>query len=458
MVIAAARVPGQGRALLPALALFVLAACGPSIATKRTLNTFIAAKDYGAAEAHLQKVKESQYAKKNAVLYYLELGTVQHHAGKYKESDASFEKAENRMRELYTKSATKAAGSMMINDMTVDYAGEAFERALTHVFRALNYVFLEDIEEALVESRKVEVFLDELNRLRGRKSTYKDDAFARYLDGMLYEEAGKEDDARISFESAENAYGWYASDYNTPPPRFDLPEDGNLGEVVFIHYAGVAPIKLSKTFQVAWNDAMVAVNSSEMRDDPERNSAQFKNALRAGLTGKAITVSYPEYTQDPFVITDSDIEVGGQTAPAVLMEDVSAIAFKDLKERQALIRTKSIARAMIKYMIAQTINKSVEKEYGAGWGLVSKLVTSGAAAASEVADTRGWSTVPSQIRMARMRLKPGTYTVTARFKSSTTAVVSTQTFDNVVVKRGKRTFLNHRTACEPACAPATPRR
>ncbi|MBI5882940.1 MAG: hypothetical protein HZB91_07545 [Elusimicrobia bacterium] len=460
---AGARAALRGRALLPALALFILAACGPSVATKRTLNTFIASKNYAGAEEHLQKVKESQYAKKNAVLYYLDLGTLQHHAGKFKDSDASFEKAENRMRELYTKSATKAVGSMMINDMTTDYAGEAFERALTHVFRGLNYVFLNDIEEALVESRKVEVFLEQLNRGRERKSVYKDDAFARYLDALLYDEAGKHDDARISFEAAEKAYSWYSSDYNTPKPDFNLPyawdldDAPEMGEIVFIHYAGVGPMKVSKTFQVAWNDAMLAVNSNEMKDDSERNSAQFQNALRAGITGKAVTVSYPEYTQDQFTIVQSDIRVKDQTSDTLLMEDVSAIAFKDLKDRQAAIRTKSIARAMIKYMIAQTINKEVEKKKGAGsWeAILTKVATGVASAATEVADTRGWSTVPSQIRMARMAVKPGTYAVEARFKAGTGLVVATETFENVVVKKGRRVFLGSRTACEPQCAPVS---
>ncbi|MBI5624926.1 MAG: hypothetical protein HY924_14215 [Elusimicrobia bacterium] len=464
MVAAVLRAAAQGRASMPALvflALLAVAGCAPSVATKRALNTFISAGDYAGAEAHIQKVKESpNYGKKNMVLYYLDLGTVQHHAGKYKESDQSFEKAENRMRELYTKSATKAVGSMMINDMTTDYAGEAFERALTNVFRALNYVFLGDLEEALVESRKVEVFLDELNRGKEKKNTYKDDAFARYLDGMLYQEAGKSDDARISFEAAERAYGWYASDYNTPLPRFDISEDMSMGELVFLHYAGVAPIKISKTFQVLWNDAMLAVNSSEMKDDPERNSAQFKNALAAGVAGKSITVSYPEYIQDPFPIADSDIVVGAQTAPTVLMEDVSAIAHKALKDRQAIIRTKSIARAMIKYMISQSINKEMEKKYGANslGSVLTKMTTGIASAATEVADTRSWTLVPSQIRMARMRLRPGTYSVTARFKASTGLVMATKEFPDVVVKKGQRVFLHHRTACEPGCAAGTGRK
>ena len=76
-------------------------------------------------------------------------------------------------------------------------------------------------EEALVESRKVERFLQELRDKLGTKRVYKDDAFARYLDSLLYEDMGKRDDARISLDAARAAYKWYASDYNTPEPAFD---------------------------------------------------------------------------------------------------------------------------------------------------------------------------------------------------------------------------------------------
>ncbi|MFA6318530.1 MAG: hypothetical protein WC943_14065, partial [Elusimicrobiota bacterium] len=94
----------RGRALAPALVLLAgltIPGCAPSVATKRTLNALVASQDFEGAEAYMLKVRETpNYGKKNAVLYYLDLGTIQHHAGKYKESDANFEKAENRMREL----------------------------------------------------------------------------------------------------------------------------------------------------------------------------------------------------------------------------------------------------------------------------------------------------------------------------------------------------------------------
>src|SRR6185312_3631370 len=305
------------------LAVSLLAAgcqSGPSGESKRAVNAFIAQEKYAEAEAYLDVEKDSGYGKQNMVLFYLDKAAIQQHEGKFKESDQSFDVAEKRMDELYTQSITKAGGMLLLNDTTVDYAGEPFERALLNVYRAINYVLLNQPDEALVESRKVERFLTELSdKIGDRKGIYKDDAFARYLDALLYADEGKMDDARISLEASRAAYAEYAADYGTPVPRFDFPKDKKShGELVLIHYNGVAPRKISKTFQVAWNNAVVLARQS----DSEDGSSAAKNALAAGFTGNAVTVAYPAIVQDSFTVVGSEVWVDSRpAASSVLMED-----------------------------------------------------------------------------------------------------------------------------------------
>ena len=74
-----------------AAAAFATGCTGPSSASKRTVNAYLAQRQYAQAESYLEANKESEYGKRNMVLYYLDKGLVQHHAGKYKESDASFD-------------------------------------------------------------------------------------------------------------------------------------------------------------------------------------------------------------------------------------------------------------------------------------------------------------------------------------------------------------------------------
>jgi len=380
------------------------------------------------------------------------------HEGKYKESDEAFDKAEQRMVELYTKSVTKAAGMLVLNDTTADYAGEPFERAMTNVYRSLDWLFQGQLDEALVEARKIGVFLDELNRTLEGKSKYKDDAFAQYLSSLLYLDAGKLDDARISMEKAMDAYSWYAKDYGTQAPRFDFPkndESGSLGELVFIHFNGAAPIKISKTWQIAWNQAIFMARQSP---DTEADGAKLKNALAAGITGNAVTVAYPDYQAQPAAIRASEVTVESGapvTVPTVLMEDIQAIATKTLQDRMALIKTRAIARATIKYVLAEVAARAAEKACDQMPGgffvqkackLAARGTAHGAAAASEIADTRCWGTLPGEIRMARVKLPAGKHTVTVRFLGASGVVMGTKVFENVNIEKGKRTYLSYRTS------------
>ena len=438
------------------LSLIVLAGCAPGMSTadKHAVNALMAAQRFDEAKAKLDSLKDTQYGAKNAVLFYLDRAAVLHHAGKYMESDADLDRAEQRMDELYTKSVTQAGGMLLLNDTTMDYAGEPFERALAHVLRALNYVFLNQPDEALVESRKVELFLDGLQRRVGGKGVYSDDAFARYLDALLYADEGKLDDARISLEAARSAYADYSEAYGMPEPRFSLPaRDKKSGELVFIHYNGVAPRKVTKTFQVAWGQAMALAQSSE---DAEAQGAQFKNALAAGITGNSITVAYPGYVNEPYSIVSSEVLVDSKAVAAtLLMEDVAAIASKTLEDRMGVIKTRAVARAFVKYVIAQAAYKVAAKgcdQMPGGFMAVqickgaAKATFAAAAAATEIADTRSWSTVPAQIRMARAKLPAGTHDVTVLFKDAAGMVVAQADFPAVKIDPRKRTYLSYRTA------------
>jgi len=453
------RIPSRIPIRTAAAAVLILAVAGcssgPSGSYKRKINAEMAAQNYTLALADLDKAKEGEYGKKNQVLYYLDRGTILHHDGKYAESDAAFDSAEQRMVELYTKSITKSAGMMVLNDNTVDYAGEPFERAMTNVYRAFNWLFQGKLDEALVEARKAGQFLDELNRMLEGKAKYKDDAFAQYISALLYADAGKMDDARISMEKAMDAYGWYQTAYGSPKPQFDFPKADKKsprGELVFVHFNGVAPMKLSKTFQVAWGNAIAIAKEN----DTEAQGAQFSNAMRAGIAGNSITVAYPEYQPQPFRTRSSEVSVdGGQAATTIVMEDIQAIATKTLQDRMALIKTRAIARATVKFVLAKAAAKVASKACDqAPGGIFGQMackalangVAQGAAAASEVADTRGWGTLPAEIRMSRMKLPVGKHTITVNFKDAAGNLVGTKVFNDVEIAEGKRAYLSYRTA------------
>lgn len=425
--------------------LLTLAGCaGPSRAHKLELRDKLARRDWPGAIADIDAGKDSEYGKRNAILYWLDRAAILHDAGRYDESDHFLDLAERRMEELYTRSVSKAAATVLVMEGAEDYAGQVHERTLLHVLRALNYAYRGQNDEAVVEARKVSAFLAELSdRLGDQRLSYGDDAFAQYLSGLLFEDQGRSDDARISFESARRAYDAYRSQYQLDMPVIDpgLGSPGD-GELVFLHYAGTAPRRETRTIQVAWNDAMAVVHESqEAQEDP-----RVKNALVAGVTANAITVALPIFVQDPFSVIGSEIEVEGQKASTLLMEDVTAIARANLAESLPLIQVKAVARAAVKFLVAKVAEEATRRTYGEGAGFLAGMAGRMAGAATETADTRGWATLPAQFRMARLRLPPGRHAVKVRYLDASGAVVGEEEIRDVEIRTGRRTYVHVRTA------------
>jgi len=107
--------------------------------------------NYPGAINSVINAKEDVYQLKDRVMYYLDLGMLYHFNGDYKLSNEFLTKAERAIEELYTKSISKAALSMALNDNALDYGGEDYEDIYLNIFKALNYINLNDPEDAFVE-------------------------------------------------------------------------------------------------------------------------------------------------------------------------------------------------------------------------------------------------------------------------------------------------------------------
>lgn len=111
--------------------------------------------NYLEAAALVEAEKDNSYKKRDRVLYYLNLGMLYHFAGMYEKSNKLLTIAEYAIEELFTKSISKAATSLLLNDTVLDYSGEDYEDIYINVFKALNYLSLESFDEAFVEVRRI---------------------------------------------------------------------------------------------------------------------------------------------------------------------------------------------------------------------------------------------------------------------------------------------------------------
>jgi uncharacterized protein len=435
-----------------ALWLLSMQGCVASVEHYPVLEQQLARHNYTAADALVNKHAET-YGERDVVLYDLDRGITSHLAGHYAESNAFLAKAEARIEALYTKSITTGIGAMLTNDTLLPYEGEDFEKVQINLVAALNYVYLGELDEALVEARKVDLKLTAYSDRYATKPVYKEDAFARYLSGILYETRGELNDAFIAYRKALDAYDVYRQYYGTTLPptlpadllrvtealglreeymayrqRFPNVQYDSLqtlrtkGEIIYVSYHGLAPRKQS---------TVVALPVPGSNPRPVH----------------IVQLAFPAFVPRPSRVAYVQLTATGGTARYAtqthLVQDITAIAGKDLQDRLGRISAKTIARAAAKYAAARGLEEGVRRGTGnSAAGAVVGLLANVVGVATEQADTRSWRTLPGAFHLARLPLLPGTYTVSATYYASYGGVLEERPLSDITLAAGAKVFMS----------------
>ena len=425
-----------------------MSACGPKLDHYEALDEHLYRSDYESALTLIEENKET-YRQRNEVLYFMEDGILAHFAGRYEESNRSLLMAEQLLEKLYTRSVSREAASFIINDNTTAYRGEDFENAMVNVFLALNYIGLGKMDDALVEARKVDIELNLINARYGneRPNTYSEDAFIRFLMGVLYEAGGEINDAFISYRKAEEIYrNSYSHDYGVSAPRFVVenllgaaaslgfqneiveilthypdmryPSSKNdIGEVYLIHYNGRGPEKVEEQWVVPMPDGFI------------------------------VKVSYPRFVHRPYQISHGIVRLQDLASSATyearteLMEDIGAIATKNLENRLDRIKAKAIARATAKYLATAAAAKQARKQSGDLAGVLVQITGNIVSVMTEQADLRHWRLLPDEIRVARLLVPYGKLEGEIDFVNAAGEVVQTRAIPHFDMAPGGKKFF-----------------
>src|SRR6185503_14383530 len=155
-----------------------------------TLESQLVARDFSGA-AGTMRASEKRYGKNARLLYYFDRLWAERLAGDLKASSEFAEKANLLLDELYTKSLSGEALSLLGNDMGLPYQGENFERVMLHTAALLNYARLGDNDAALVEARRADDRLKAYVQASGEgKVASGEDAISRYRAACIYDSMG----------------------------------------------------------------------------------------------------------------------------------------------------------------------------------------------------------------------------------------------------------------------------
>lgn len=436
--------------------LLFLSSCASPSGVSASINNLAARGEYARAELFLEKNKKN-YGEKNKLLYFLDQGTLLHLAKNYQKSSSAFEQAKKEYEQLHTRSITGIIGSWLFNEYTAPYGGEDFERVLINVFEALNYAMSNDLESALVEARDVDEKLRLINSRYGThaQNVYKEDAFARFLMGIFYEarlDAQGYNNAFISYAKAAEVYeSDYDRLYQTKTPlvlkenllaaaefmgadvlkdlqtRYgDIPfssltEKAKKAEVYLIHYNGPPPTKTEIVVPIPLPDANIVTLALAKYDR-----------------------HYPKIRCSALMAKNSQQKVfRSMTGP---VEDINAIAIKNLENKRARIIAKGVVTSAGKYVLEKALQQQINEKFGRTAEVNAILLSSVFNIYTNRADLRSWQTLPSEIRLGRLLLDPGEHDLSVRYFDFQDHAVGQADLGRVFLSPGDKRFFIIKTS------------
>ncbi len=156
---------------------------------------------------HSLKKSPKLYGKTNEFLYNMDIGTLYHYSGAYDSSNGYLLRAADIYDQLFTRSVTNEALSFLTNDNVRPYRSKPFELTMLHQMIAFNFCALQNVEDALVETRKMQLYFNEWERKAGKdEDVYTNDPMFHLVSSMLYDAKGESSDAMISLFKSINAF------------------------------------------------------------------------------------------------------------------------------------------------------------------------------------------------------------------------------------------------------------
>jgi hypothetical protein len=406
------------RAALFLVAALALQGCASSRVSDREATDHFLHGRYAEAATRLDQATREHGDGADQLLYLLDLALSQHAAGDFAASTKTFLIAE-KIAEIkdYSNLADESA-AFLTSDNVLTYKGEDFENVLINVYLAMNFALERNRESAIVEARKVDRKINLMNS-EGKRH-YKQNAFARYLTGILYE-ADREWD---------NAYLAYKKTYEIEPGFAPLRQD----------LWRLATLNRMRDEQERWERELGLTREELESARPRPQMAElivlYQNGISPEKRPNPEFNSLPRFYPRPNPISHAAVEVDGMPAAKTdKLHDIEAAAIQNLEEKYGALIAKKIAGAVAKEAIAHGVERQTDSPLA---GFLTRVFFW----ATNQADLRSWNLLPRDLQIARVWLEPGL----RKIKVLAVGAFKDPVEQEIEMRAGEKTFLNVRFA------------
>lgn len=374
--------------------------------------------NFSQAVAELRPKAEEE--SKDQLVYLLDYAVALQLNGQIKESNQAFIQADRLAEQLDYHSITKQAASVVLNEEQVQYKGDTFEKIFINAYLAMNYLQIGDLDNALVEARRLNEKY--LKYRSDDKKAFELNFFGKYLSALIWEADRKWDDAYIAYEEAAKI------DPGVPALHTDLIKAAK----------GARRLEQYQKWKQAY---------PEIQEDPhwfDRSYGELIVIYQQGWGPKKdfangtyrMPMLRPVYNHTQRLRLDIR-QPETVSALSERVYDVDAAAIKTLQDDYGALAAKRIGSVVAKEVLADQVRQKNE---------LLGFFTAVALHASDRADLRNWSTLPSSIQIIRTYLKPGEHVYSLIGLDSSQQATSDMLVDQKIkIQAGRKSFVVFRS-------------
>ena len=388
--------------------------------------------------------------------------------GKLDESNRAFDAAEIRIADLYTRSLSREALSLLANDRALEYRAAAYEHVYIAYFRSWNYLDRNDRDGVLVEARRINQRLNALAvSCPEEDGTCGNDAFLRYWSGLLFEWGREPSDAFIAYRKAHEALISRGEFHRQDAPsdlgerlvdlagRLGMPDEARFFASAYEIDPRDVDLRRRGTVIWVWENGFIGrreqattilpILKGETEEIRKNRDAWSKTlAARQGMSYEGVEVDYllrvslPIFVDVPPRAQKAEVVAGSWRTEPQTLAPLSLMAEDALERAMGGIMLRAVTRGLAKYLAT----KAADKELGDDAGKVVNLL----GLALESSDTRSWRSLPHEIRLAAVPIAPGARSTSLRIMGTGGTLLEETSKDGLHLEPGSLVFIRHRTS------------
>jgi hypothetical protein len=322
-----------------------------------------------------------------------------------------------------SRGASADIGKYLFSDSAGPYKGPAYEKLMVNTVNLVNYLALADTTGARVEARRLSVMQKYVKEHEEETGLL---GLGSYLAGFAFEKGGDRDEALNYYDDALH-HAQYASlrdplraltQGKKRSPGIDAlvgdagplaPVEGSdEAELLIVIGFGRVPQKIPKRIPIGLALTLVA-NDISPNDRAQANELAAKGAVT--------WVNFPTLgpSRGSYAVPTFSLDGKAQKLEEAL--DVEAQVRAAWEKKEPTIILSAITR-MVTRMAAGAITEGATKAAGgkdggvAALGLLLGLASQVTLTVLDTPDTRGWSTLPARLAVARLRVPAGEHEIT----------------------------------------------